>query len=333
MNHGVLVCGAAALLVLVTACGGGGAEFPRAAEPAHSPRPGARPAGVVAKLRGMPEGLAFLPAAGLLAVALRQPSELAFLDPGSLAVRRRVPLPAAARHLGLAPSGTAVLVPAESANALLQVSPAGVLSTTRVGTHPHDAVAAAGLLFVADEHSDRVSVLRGSRDVATLQAPVQPGGIAAAGNRYVALVAVAERVLQVYDARTLRALGSVSAGVGPTHDVSLGEDVFVADTQGDRIREFEVGPQPRQVASVAAPGTPYGLAVDSRRRRLWVTLTARNRLLEYDVSGPRPRRVGSYPTVRQPNSVEVDPADGDVFVAGTTPGQIERISPRKGGSG
>jgi DNA-binding beta-propeller fold protein YncE len=333
VNLGLLVCGAVAMLVLLTACGGG-SEFPRAAEPAHAPPLGARPAGIVAKLRGMPEGMAFLPGAGLLAVALRGPSELAFVDPGSLRVRRRLPLPGAARHLGLAPSGSAVLVPAESANALLQVSPrAGILSTTPVGTHPHDAVAVGGLVFVADEHSDQVSVVRGDREVATLPAPVQPGGIAAAGNRYAALVAVAQRVLQVYDAKTLRPLGSVSAGTGPTHDAGLGRDVFLADTQGDRIREFRVGPQPRQVASVAAPGTPYGLAVDRRRRRLWVTLTARNRLLEYDVSGPRPRRVASYPTVRQPNSVEVDPGDGDVFVAGSAPGRIERISPREGGPG
>jgi len=324
VRFGLCACALSLLAALALGCGGG-SGFPRAAEPAHSPPVRVEPAGTVAKLGGKPEGMAFVRRAGLLAVALRDPSRLDFVAPGSLAVERRVPLPAPARHL--APSGAAVLVPAEAADALLVVSRrAGVLSSTPVGNHPHDAAAADGSVFVADEHSDQVSVLRGGRNAATLDAPVQPGGVAAAG-RYIALVAVSERVLQVYDARTLKTLGSAPAGTGPTHVVSLGRDAFVADTQGGAIRVFRIGPEPRQVATVAAPGIPYGLAVDPRRRRLWVTLTATNRLAGYAVDGRRPRRIATYPTVRQPNSVEVDPRSGDVFVAGGE-GQLERISPR-----
>jgi len=275
--------------------------------------------------------MAFDRRAGLLAVALRDPSRLDFVDPGSLTVQRRVPLPAPARHLAPAPASAAVLVPAEAADALLVVSPrTGVLSRTPVGNHPHDATAAHGSVFVANEHSDQLSVLRGARNVAILDAPVQPGGVAAAG-RYIALVAVAERVLQVYDARTLETLGSAPAGTGPTHVVSLGRDVFVADTEGEAVREFRIGPEPRQVAAVGVPGAPYGLAIDPRRRRLWVTLTATNRLAVYAVDGHRPRRIATYTTVRQPNSVEVDVRSGDVFVAGAH-GQLERISPTVSGT-
>jgi len=347
---GLYLCGLSLLAAFALGCGGE-SGFPRAAEPADSPPLRAEPAGTVARLGGEPEGMAFDRRAGLLAVALRAPSRLDFVDPGSLAVERRVPLPAPARHLAPAasgatpcrraekwnrgghfgPSAAAILVPAEAADALLEVAPGGVLSSTPVGNHPHDAAAAAGSIFVADEHSDQVSVLRGGRDVATLDAPEQPGGIAAVGDRYIALVAVAERVLQVYDARTLESLGSTSAGTGPTHVVGLGEDAYVADTEGGMVREYRIGPEPRQVAAVAAPGAPYGIAADPCRKRLWVTLTAGNRLVEYAVGGRRPRRIATYPTVRQPNSVEVDPRSGDVFVAGAE-GRLERISPRSGGS-
>jgi hypothetical protein len=327
VRFGLCACALSLLAASALGCGGG-SELRRAAEPAHSPPLRVEPAGTVAKLGGKPEGMAFDRRAGLLAVALRDPSRIDFVAPASLAVRHRVPLPAPARHL--ARTGAAVLVPAEAADALLVVSPrGGVLSSTPVGSHPHDAAAAAGTVFVADEHSNQVSVLRDGRVVATLDAPVQPGGIAAAG-RYIALVAVAERVLQVYDARTLERLGSAPAGTGPTHVVSLGPRAFVADTEGEAIREFVIGPEPRQVAVAAAPGVPYGLAVDPRRRRLWVTLTATNRLAGYTVDGRRPRRIATYPTVRQPNSVEVDPRSGDVFVAGAE-GRLERISPRSGG--
>jgi DNA-binding beta-propeller fold protein YncE len=323
---------AVAVAVVVVGCGGGGG-FRRAAEPADSPPLRASPAGTVVKLGREPEGMAFDRRAGLLAVAVRDPSRLDFVDPRTLTVERRVSLPATARHLAPSQSGSAVLVPAEAADTLLEVSPrGGVLSAVAVGNHPHDAAAAAGAVFVADEHSDQVSVLRGGRDIAELGAPRQPGGIATAGGHYIALVAVAERILQVYDARTLGTLGSAPAGTGPTHVVALGESVYVADTEGGLVREFRVGPEPRQVATAAAPGAPYGIAVDEPRRRLWVTFTASNRLAGYALGGDSPRRIATFPTVRQPNSVEVDPRSGDVFVAGAAAGLLERISPRNGGS-
>ncbi len=330
VNRGLLLCALAVLASLASGCGSG-SGFRRAAEPAASPPVRAKPAGMVAKLVGKPEGMAFDRDTGLLAVAIRAPSRLDFVDPRSLAIARRVPLPAPARHLAPAASGAAVLVPAEAADALLEVSPRGVLSRTPVGNHPHDAAAAAGSVFVADEHSDQVSVLRGGRIVATLGAPVQPGGIAAVDGRYIALVAVAERVIEVYDARTLETLGTTSAGNGPTHVVGLGEDAYVADTEGGAVRKYRIGPGLRQVAVAPASGAPYGIAADPRRQRLWVTLTARNRLVGFAVGGRRPRRIATYPTVRQPNSVEVDPRSGDVFVAGAE-GRLERISPRHGGS-
>jgi len=313
---------------LLAGCGGG--EFPRAAEPADSPPLSEDPAGTVAPVGEGPEGLVFLPAAGLLAVGLRAPAALGFVDPGTLEVVARVPLPAPPRHLAPSADGRRALVPAERADRLLTVSPRGVRASTPVGAHPHDAAAAvAGRVFVADEFGDTVTVVRGGEVEATLDAPVQPGGIAA-GGEYVALVAVAERVLQVYDADPPRELGSVSAGIGPTHVVALGGDAFVADTDGGLVRRYRLGPEPREIAAAKAPGAPYGIAVDPRRERLWVTLTARNSVAEYALAGEKPRLVRTYPTVRQPNSVAVDPRDGAVFVAGRDGGELQRIEPGEG---
>ncbi len=326
------LCGPTAIAFAALALGCGGSDFPRAAEPAASPPLRSRAAGTVAELGARPEGMVFDRAAGLLAVVVREPDRLEFVDPATLAVVRGVPLPAPARHLALAPSGAAVLVPAEAANEVLEVAPRrGVLASVPVGEHPHDAASAAGSVFVSDERADAVSVLRGGREVATLAAPAQPGGITAVGGRYIALVAVAERVLEVYDARTREALGRAPAGTGPTHVVGLGDAAYVADTEAGLVREFRIGRRPRQVATAAAPGAPYGIDVDPRRRRLWVTLTARNRLAGYALGGRRPRRFAAYPTVRQPNSVAVDPRSGDVFVAGRG-GRLERIAPGGGGA-
>jgi DNA-binding beta-propeller fold protein YncE len=330
---------------LLAGCGGGSSTAPatpgaaakpaeprRAAEPAESPALAEPPAGHAAGVGNEPEGIVWDARAGLLAVGLREPDELAFVEPRGLAIAAQVALPAAPRHLAYDPQSASVLVPAESANELVAARPSGVVYTVKVGTHPHDAAALDGKVFVADEHSDAVSVVRGSRAPVTLPAPHQPGGIAAVGGRFIALVAVSARVLQVYDARTLKALGSAPAGVGPSHIVAAGDTAYVADTQGDRVLVFHIGAHPHLTATARAPGTPYGLAIDPRRQRLWVTLTATNELAEFSLRGPRPRRVATYATVRQPNSVAVEPRSGDVFVAGRAEGMLQRIQPGTGGS-
>jgi DNA-binding beta-propeller fold protein YncE len=315
----------------LAACGGADSDSAtgprRAAEPAESPPLRTTPAGSTAPVGHEPEGVAWDAAAGLVAVGAREPSAVVFVDPKTLKVVRRVALPAPPRHLAYDAAAGTVLVPAESANELVVVRPGGVVTATKVGTHPHDATAVGGKVFVADEHSDQVSVLRHAHLVKTLPTPHQPGGIAAVAGRWVALVAVSARVLQVYDAHSLKPLGSVAAGAGPSHIVARGTTAYVADTQGDQILVFAIGAKPRLLGKVTAPGTPYGLALDANRDRLWVTETATDRLAEYSLRGKLPRRVATYPTVRQPNSAAVDPRTGALFVAGRAKGRLERIAP------
>jgi DNA-binding beta-propeller fold protein YncE len=329
--RGVAAAGCALAAIAVAGCGGGSSSTTatprRAAEPAESPALRTAPAGRTAPVGREPEGVAWDAAAGLIAVGVREPSAVVFVDPKSLKVVHRVPLPAPPRHLAYDAAAGTVLVPAESANELVAVRPGGAAAATKVGTHPHDATSVGADVFVADEHSDQVSVLRHAHLVKTLPTPHQPGGIAAVAGRWVALVAVSARVLQVYDAHSLKPLGSVPAGVGPSHIVALGTTAYVADTQGDQILVFDIGRKPRLLGGVAAPGTPYGLALDPSRDRLWVTETATDRLAEYSLRGKLPRRVATYPTVRQPNSVAVDPRTGAVFVAGRDKGRLERIAP------
>ncbi|HSH58232.1 MAG TPA: hypothetical protein VK988_01065, partial [Acidimicrobiales bacterium] len=107
--------------------------------------------------------------------------------------------------------------------------------------------------------------------------------------------------------------------------------VVVADTRGDALLFFRLGPEARMERKVVLPGSPYGLAFDATRRRLWVTLTATNQLAGFDLSGSAATPTEPFvtlPTVRQPNSVAVDPASGRVFVAGATDATLQVIDPR-----
>jgi DNA-binding beta-propeller fold protein YncE len=134
-------------------------------------------------------------------------------------------------------------------------------------------------------------------------------------------------VLNVYDAAALRSVARLPAGAGPTHVVAdRSGQLAVTDTRGNALLFYRLTPTARQVARLDLPGTPYGIAYDAGRNRLWVTLTARNELVGVDLSAT-PRVVQRIPTVRQPNTVAVDSDTGRVFVTGTADGVLQLIDP------
>jgi len=274
-----------------------------------------------------PEGLAFDPETGLVAVGLRRPDALALVDGATGAVRRRVPLPGAPRHLELARPGGPVLVPAEGADALVEVAlPGGEARSTRVGDQPHDAAFLGGRAYAVDELGSTLSEVQDGRLRRQVPVDVQPGGVAAVGDR-LAVISVQAYTVELYDRRTLAGEGSRQAGLGPTHIVAdPGGRLYVTDTRGDALITFETRPRLRWIHRLPLPGSPYGLALDGRRGRLWVTLVGRNELVEL-AAGDRPRRVRTLPTVRQPNTVAVDPASGRVAVASRTDGTLQLIAP------
>ena len=134
-------------------------------------------------------------------------------------------------------------------------------------------------------------------------------------------------------ARTLRlqdAGGAVAdhipVGVGPTQVACASRGpCYVTDTTGDALLVVRVAADGRSLRlsrRVYVDGAPYAIAVDRQRRRLWVTLTARNELVELPAHG-RPHILRRHPTVRQPDGVRVDPGSGDVTVTGLRPPQAQ----------
>jgi DNA-binding beta-propeller fold protein YncE len=320
-----LVAALALLAAALAACGGSSDRLAPAAEPARSPPVEREPAGTVVPIGHKPEGLALDPVTGLLAVGLTNPDRLALVDGETGRTVRRVRLPESPRHLALAAPGGPVLVPAERANAIVEVSlPGGRLRTTRVGRFPHDAARARRRIFVGDELGHTLSVVEDGKLIEALPAPRQPGGVAAtADRRHVGVVGVRERALEVFDTETLDSEGTVSVGIGPTHVVGGGARFFVVDTRGDALLEVRLDPL-RVHRRTHLCGAPYAIALDTERRRYWVTLTALNQVAELT-----DRRVlRRFPTVRQPNSVAVDPRSGRVFVASRKDGTLQFFDPR-----
>jgi hypothetical protein len=299
-------------------------------EPATAPPVTRQPAGTVRPLPGEPEGLAVDARDAILAAGVRAPDGVALIDTSTGRELKVVPLAGAPRHLALAGPAGPLLVPLEQTGQLVQLAlPAGrVLAATRVGRQPHDAAAAGPLVFVGNEYSNTVSLVRGGRQVAVQPGPLQPGGVAAAPDgSSVVVVGVRGRRIEAYTARG-QALGAAPAGVGPTHVAAGPRGLFyVADTEGGAVLVCTVGDHgPRLLSQVATkPGTPYGIAVDTRRNLLYVTLTATSELESFRISGRTLVPAQLWPTVRQPNSVAVDEATGRAFVASRTSSQLELI--------
>jgi hypothetical protein len=156
--------------------------------------------------------------------------------------------------------------------------------------------------------------------------PPEAGEVAAVnGGRNVAVLAPRDRTLTVYEGT--RVVGRVPAGVGPTRVVAgPGRLIYVVDTTGDGLLVFELRPRLHLTRRLPLLGSPYGIA--TAPGRVWVTLTAANRLVEL-ADGARPHRLRSFPAVRQPDAVAVL---GDrVYVSGRADGVLQIVDARDTG--
>ncbi len=220
-----------------------------------------------------------------------------------------------------------MLVPAEPADALVEVSlPGGRTRITRVGDQPHDAAGLGGRIYVGDEFSSTLTALDRGRVSGEATVDAQPGGVVAAGDK-VGVISVLAYTIELFDPDTLKGEGSRNAGLGPTHAVADADGrIYITDTRGDAVIVYATRPRLKWVGRLELPGSPYGIAADPQGDRVWVTLTARNEVVELQ-GGDQPKRLRSFPTVRQPNTVAVEPRSGRVYVASRTDGTLQLIDP------
>jgi DNA-binding beta-propeller fold protein YncE len=105
-----------------------------------------------------------------------------------------------------------------------------------------------------------------------------------------------------------------------------GNYLFVTDTTGGALLVYHLRPELELIRRYPLPGSPYGIAIDNRRGRIYVSQTALNQLTEL-ISGGRPSLVRRYATAQQPNTVAVDEASGRVFVTGKVDGVLQLLDP------
>ncbi|HYO05034.1 MAG TPA: hypothetical protein VET27_25500 [Mycobacterium sp.] len=130
------------------------------------------------------------------------------------------------------------------------------------------------------------------------------------------------------DASGTKQKHALRAGEGATTMVTDPEGrILVADTRGQALLVFGTDPlMLRQQYPVK--GAPYGLAGSSRLA--WVSETATNSVVGYDLATGIPVEKVRYRTVQQPNSLIFDDATGTLFVVSGSGAGVQVI-PRAAG--
>jgi hypothetical protein len=138
--------------------------------------------------------------------------------------------------------------------------------------------------FSVDPARDRLTGPDGS--AATCREPTGVAGLDRGAK--VAVLCGRERVLDVYDAITLRRLGRAGAGIGP---VGLATDgvhlLYVTDVEGDALLVFHLRPRLELIRRVHVIGGPYAISYDPKRWELTIGLKRRGSVVRY-AAGNRP---------------------------------------------
>ncbi len=117
---------------------------------------------------------------------------------------------------------------------------------------------------------------------------------------------------------------ALRAGLGAT---TIAADpagrVLVADTRGGQLLVYGVDPLIQRQAYPVGE-SPYGIAGSSTLA--WVSLTASNTVVGYDLATGIPIEKVRYPTVQQPNTLAYDEASGALYVVSGTGAGVQVIA-------
>ncbi|MGV0992436.1 MAG: YncE family protein [Mycobacterium sp.] len=318
------VCGLLMAVAALSGCSSNPADAPPPTiEPAHaaaSPPATTAPAGQVIPLGGHPDAALFDHGTSTLAVltpgapgtgAPEKSAALTVLAGGGLP--RTVPLP-----------GPATAICGDDRGTLFASTRGGFFTVDlRTGTATRTAVSGrtdTDFTAIAQRSDGRLVLGTADGKVDTLAADMTVSATATIFARVDAIVTQGDTAVVLDRAQTsVTALNpqgtpqlALRAGQGAT---TIAADpagrVLVADTRAGQLLVFSADPLIERQAAPAGD-SPYGLAGSATL--VWVSQTATNTVVGYDLSTGIPVEKVRYPTVQQPNSLAFDDASGTLYV-------------------
>jgi outer membrane protein assembly factor BamB len=305
------------------------------ATPAQAPPQTQKPAGTVRPLAGTPTAVTFDTSADALLVLLpgvtpEAAASLAVLPVGGGATRT-IGLPTPATALATDDSGTALVA---TRGGFLRVDPDSG-SSVRVGVADHDDTD-----FTAIAHRADGRVVLGSADGAVyiLASDGAEGGPVPVEHESKLFARVDSLATQgettvVLDrgqtsVTTLDPEGkkgqALRAGEGATTMVTdEAGRVLVTDTRGNALLAFTTDPGLIMRQRYPVPSSPVGVA--GSPGLVWVSQTAANTVVGYDLSTGIPVEKVRHATVQQPNSLGYDADTDTLFVVSGTGAGVQVI--------
>ncbi len=121
---------------------------------------------------------------------------------------------------------------------------------------------------------------------------------------------------------------ALRAGDGATRTVGCANGaIVVSDTADDELMIF-TGDDLIMRQRYPVAGSPFAVACDDAGT-VWVTTTATNEVLGFDVSSGIPVETARFPTVKQPDSLAVDSRSGRLFVGSNDGAGVQVIPTRE----
>jgi sugar lactone lactonase YvrE len=238
---------------------------------------------------------------------------LTLIDPRTNS-QRTVPLPSA--PAGLRTERGQLVAALPDSNLITRVDlRTATAQPTPVAGGPVDAVDLdANRLAVALRDTGSVTILQNGNPTATADKLQGAAQLLPAGDDVYVLDRLTTALTPINPTTGTKGAG-LRAGQGATNAITdrYGR-IITIDTRGQELLAFSTNPLIMK-QRYPVPGTPYGLAYDPTRDLAWVTLTATNELVGYDIAGGEPQERHRLPTISQPNTVAVDPDSGDIYIA------------------
>lgn len=330
---GVMRFATAALAIgTLAACSSHPAETaPPTISPAHaavSPPVTGAPDGVVRALPGPGTGAGFDTATASLVVLGTDAGRPVVTVPGT----PPVVLPAAATGITVDGAGTAFLS-TRGGYLRFDIGKRAVQTVAVDGQSGTDFTSIArradGKLALGTADG-AVLIIDGTAVKSRMKAFARVDGLAAQGNTVVVLDRGQTSVTEV-NADGTDVAQALRAGEGAT---TLAADpagrVLVADTRGDGLLVFGTTPlMLRQQAPVR--GAPYGIVGSAKLA--WVSQTATNSVVGYDLSTGIPVEKVRYRTVQQPDVLSFDERTGTLFVVSGSGAGVQVIANAAAGPG
>jgi DNA-binding beta-propeller fold protein YncE len=296
-------------------------DKPVAAVAATSPPAATAPAGAVTPLSDPVTAIAYDLATSTLAVAVEDSVRLYQLG-DTLTAGKQVDLP---NVTSLTVEDGAVLATGANQVTRIALPDAAVAETATFRGEPVSTATLGDRTLVAVRDERAVAVVDGDKIQRMITGDLMSADqVLSTGKGAVVLDRLRNAVFEL-DVPGATVSQGLRAGQGATNAVTdrFGR-VLVTDTRGGALLAFSLDPLLLR-QNYPVEGAPYGIAYDRKRDLAWVTLTATNEVVGYDVAGEEPKEKYRFPTVSQPNTVAVDPSTGRVVVASGTGDGIQVI--------